>query len=121
MLGDAFFALEKWGPARSAYRTVTADSEGPMAARAQYRIGLSHVRAGEVEDAINELLKVSILYTHREWAAKATLQSADLMAAEGKPGKALKLYEEVVERFPDRDESKAAARKARSIKKEKGL
>ena len=94
-LGDALFALERWERARTAYRTVIRASEGPLAARAQYRVGRCFEKEGNSQRAIDEYLRVTILYAHAEWVAKASHGAALLLEAAGESDKALRLWQEL--------------------------
>lgn len=116
-LGDAFFARRAWDRCRTAYRVVTRVSEGEFAARAQYRIGLSFEKEGAKDKAIDELLKVTILFTHPEWVARATLRGGDLLAATGQQEKARKLYSDVVKNHEGTSQAKEAAEKLSAMQK----
>jgi TolA-binding protein len=105
-LADAYFAKKSWERARTAYRLVIAASEGPLAARAQCRIGASWRAAGRDDRAIDEYLKVPILYAHAAWAAKASAAAADLLEAKGEGKKAARLREDLIRDYPDTDEAK---------------
>lgn len=110
-LADALFEKKLWGRARSAYRLVVAGSEGEFGARAQHRLGLCHAEEGDDEKALDELLKVTILYAHEEWVAKSGVLAAELFLKRGEKDKARKLLQDVVKNQPRREEAKAAARK----------
>lgn len=115
-LGDAFFERRAFGRCRAAYREVTK-TDGELAARAQYRIGRSYEEEGDGDKAIDELLKVSILYGHPTWIAKASLRSADLLAADGQAEKARRLYEEVVKDHGGSAEAQLAQQKLSAMQK----
>ncbi|MAG56855.1 MAG: hypothetical protein CMJ83_11230 [Planctomycetes bacterium] len=116
-LGDAFFARKSWDRARAAYRAVTSTSEGELAARAQYRIGVTHVEEDDQEKAIDELLKVTILYGHAKWIARAGLRSGDLLAAAGQENKARRLYEDVVKNHRGSAEARTATQRIAAMEK----
>lgn len=107
-LGDSLMAQESWGRAVTAYRAVTKASSGPLAARAQFRIGRALMRASENSKAVDELLKVTILYSHDPWVARATLEAAKLLESLGEAEKALRLYRDVVREHGETAEGKAA-------------
>ena len=105
-LGDALRQTDKPSRARVAYRKVIGQSEGPLAARAQYHIAHCWQDEGKADRAIDELLKVAILYAHRDWAAKATYEAAELLAADGQLEKARKLRADLVRDYPNSAEAK---------------
>ncbi|MEZ6194666.1 MAG: tetratricopeptide repeat protein [Planctomycetota bacterium] len=78
----------------------------PLAARAQFRIGECFRAAGDRERAIDEMLKVAILYAHAEWVAKATATAADLLEEGGEKEKAAKLRADLLREHPDSPEAK---------------
>ena len=115
-LGDAFFARRAWDRCRAAYREVTR-SDGEYAARAQYRIGRSYEEAEDPDQAIDELLKVAILYGHQSWIARASLRAGDLLAASGQSEKARRLYSEVVKNHQGTTEARTAQDKLSAMQK----
>ena len=112
-LGDALAAKRNWSRARAAYRKVTEKSDGPLGARAQLRRGECFREEGESDRAIDELLKVTILYGHPEWSAKATWAAARLLEKAGQKEKAKKLDNELLRDYPKSPEAKKVKTRGR--------
>lgn len=119
-LGDAFFAKKQWGRARVAFRNVTTASEGPLAARAQFHIGKSHQLEGQLDDAVDELLKVTILYAHPRWAARATLLAGDILAGKGLTDKARRLYQELKKSYGATPEAELVDERIQKLQRKEG-
>jgi len=71
-----------------------------MRAEAQYWIGESHFGAEEWESAISELLKVGYNYPEfTQWAASADLKAGEAYVRSGKPSKAKRIFERVIDKY----------------------
>lgn len=108
-LGRAYAAKEQWEPARTAFRRAAKAAGGPKSAEAQYRIGLAYREEGDMDRALDEFLRVSILYGHAEWVARATLASARLLDAAGEGSKARRLFDDLVRDHPGTEQAREAA------------
>jgi TolA-binding protein len=107
-LGHAYAAKKQWESARAAFRMVTKSSEGPMAAEAQFGIAQTYAHEGNRDRALDEFLRVSILYGHEDWVARATLASAQLLEEQGEKAKARRLYEDLARDHETKEEGKKA-------------
>lgn len=71
-----------------------------MRAEAQYWIGESHFGAEKWESAISELLKVGYNYPEfTQWAASADLKAGEAYVRSGKPSKAKRIFERVIDKY----------------------
>ncbi len=116
------FALQFSGDldgAVEAYRAVVAGTRQPVAARAQYHIGECRVEQGRHRDAAKELNTCVANFDfdgeYREWVRRSLLAAGMAFQAAGDPAAAATQLRELVERFPDTDESKAAAERLRGL------
>jgi TolA-binding protein len=106
--------LEKDHPAAvKAYRQVVAETDAPVAARAQYHLGESLMDQGMPREAAREFLTVVANFDfegpYREWVRRALLAAGLAYQAAGDPATARKQFEELVKRFPESEEGRAAA------------
>jgi len=71
-----------------------------MRAEAQYWIGESNFGAEKWESAISELLKVGYNYPEfTQWAASADLKAGEAYVRSGKPSKAKRIFERVIDKY----------------------
>ena len=67
---------------------------------AQWMIGETHFHQKSYELAIEEYLKVEILYDYPQWQAASLLQAGKCYEAIGRWQQAIDLYQRLIERFP---------------------
>lgn len=101
--------LSEFEPAIDAYRRVTEQQQGSVAARAQFQIGECLFALHRHEEAATELLKVDILYAYPEWSAAALFEAGRCFAALGRGEDAARQFAAVTKRFPDSPWAKRAA------------
>ncbi len=114
-LGKARMAREEHDRAQAAFQKVTAVSEGELAAEAQYRIGESRRLDGDLEGAAQAFVVLPILYAHEEWVRKGLLAGGECYEQLRQPAKARGLYQELLTRFPDAEESRVAKARLRGL------
>ncbi|MCR9247879.1 MAG: tetratricopeptide repeat protein [bacterium] len=107
-LGRARFLRGEHDRAEQSYERATRLSEGPLGAEAQFRIGEARQAAGNLQGAVDAFVKLPILYAHEEWVRRGLLGAATVYEQMRQPGKAKRLFEELVSKYPDSAEGKAA-------------
>jgi TolA-binding protein len=96
--------------ARGEYRIAASGSRGEPGAEALYRIGSMLRRAGDSRGAIAELDRMPTLFAgYTEWMAKAYLEQGLAFREMGDNGEAVRLFETVIEFYPDRPEAELAS------------
>ena len=108
LLGHYHNTKKQWEPARAAFRRVLQGSEGEKAAEAQFGIGQAFLLEGNGDRAVDEFLRVSILYGHAPWVARATLAVAEIFSNQGDVSKARRLFLELQRDHAETPEGKRA-------------
>jgi TolA-binding protein len=114
------WALENQGrhaDAMTEYAKVTANHQGPTAARAQFQIGECLFAQGKHEDAAREFLKVDILYAYPEWSAAALYEAGRCFEAMNQPEKAREQYQQVREKHAQTQWAGLAAKRLSAVTK----
>jgi tol-pal system protein YbgF len=89
--------------------------ESVQADDAQYWIGESYYSLGEMDRAVEELLKVRDLYPDGDMVAKATLKLAYAFLRKEDTATARRYFETVISEFPDSEEADLARDKLDSL------
>jgi len=84
------------------------DPDSDRADEAQYWIGESYYSLGDMDRAIEELLKVRDLYHEGNAVPKATLKLGYAFLRKGDTATARRYFETVVSEYPNSDEAKLA-------------
>jgi tetratricopeptide (TPR) repeat protein len=108
-LGRARLLRGEHARAEENLRKVTAASDGPLAAEAQFRIGECRRAAGDLPGAAEAFLELPILYGHQEWVRQGLLQAGLVYEQLQQPEKAARVFRELVERHADSPEAATAA------------
>ena len=115
-LGKALQQAEDYEAAEEAFRAVTVLTESELSAEAQFRIGESRMSRGLTSEAADAFVKLSILYSHAEWVQRGFSSGGDCYVQLKQPAKAIKLYDELIDRFPDSSLAKSAQTKLQRIR-----
>lgn len=107
-LGRARFLRGEHDRAEQSFAKTTELSEGPLAAEAQFRIGESRAKAGDLRGAADAFVKLPILYSHEEWVRRGLLQAGIVYQQLRQPDKARRFFEELLSKYPDSAEASAA-------------
>lgn len=114
LLGRCYANNARFDDAREAYRRATRSETGSKsetAAMAQWMIGESYFHQKDYRAAIQEYLRVEILYAYPTWQAAALLQAGKCHELLGETAEALELYARLMKRYPDTQFSEEAARR----------
>ena len=114
--GWALQNLNNFDDALSTYEQVIATSNGEAAARAQFMIGEIQFEQGKHADAIKSFYAVIHGYGYPTWQADATYEAARCFEVRRQVPQALKLYETLVEKYPDSDKVPAAKKRIAALK-----
>lgn len=109
-LGRARQQRQEHAAAEACFVKVTELSDGPLAAEAQFRIGESRERRGDVLGAADAYVKLPILYAHAEWVRRGLLHAGLAYEQLRQPDKAARFFRELVEQHAGSEEAKVAAR-----------
>ncbi len=110
-LGKARLSRKEYAKAEAAFAAVTAQSDGGLAAAAQFLLGQSRRAQGDLAGAADAFVKLPILYTDPVHVPRGLLEAGRCYADLGQPAKAAKFWKELVERFPDSDCAREAKQK----------
>jgi TolA-binding protein len=93
-------------------RKVVRETTAPIAARAQYHIGECRMDEKEYREAAREFLVVAANFdvggTHADWVRRALLSAGIAYEAAGDFASARAQWKDLIERYPDCDEARAA-------------
>ncbi|MCZ6792497.1 MAG: tetratricopeptide repeat protein [Planctomycetota bacterium] len=118
-LGFALQYLDRHGAAEKAFRQVVSATGDVIAARAQYHIGECYMDQGKHRKAAREFLTVVANFdgdgAYRDWYRRALLAAGIAYEAAGDAASAKKQWNELVERFGDSTEGRAAKKRLREV------
>ncbi len=115
--GNALRNLGRLDQAIAAYQATIARSAGEAAARSQLGIGRVQIEQKHYDRAAESFLKVTYGYSFPELQADAAFQAAHCYETLGKKAQALGLYHELIERFPQSEQSPLAKKRLEELKK----
>ena len=117
-LGFALQFLERFEDAIEQFRVIVTGTQLPVAARAQYHIGECFVDSGSPRGAAREFLTVASNFDfdgdgeniekYRVWVRRSLLAAGVSFDAAGQRDAAVAQYKDLVTRYPESDEGKAA-------------
>jgi TolA-binding protein len=120
--GWALQNLGRFDEALVEYRAVADGSRSELAARARLMEGEVLFEKGQHAEAIKAFFKTAYGYgekaappEYHPWQAQATFEAARCFEALGKPAQARKLYAELLERYPDSQQSQPAKKRLDSF------
>jgi TolA-binding protein len=116
--GWALQNLGRWEEAAAEYQKVLAKSTAEPAARAQFMIGEIQFQQKKYADAVTSFYLVLYNYPYPQWQADAAFESGKCFEALHKRSQAIKLYQELVDKFPQSDKVAAAKSRIEALQKE---
>jgi TolA-binding protein len=98
------------------YEAVVDKTSREVAARAQFMIGEVLFEQKNHTEAVKAFFKVMYGYSYPQWQADATYEAARCFEVMKKTDQAIKLYQELVEKFPKSDKVSAAKERLDQLK-----
>lgn len=111
VLGRAYKSQAKFDEARAVFVLVTKDTNGARtetAAKAQFMIAETHLMQQDYKSALENFLKVDILYEFPEWQAPALFQAAACDEKIGDWPQVVRDYDSLITKFPKSEWSEKA-------------
>ncbi len=100
--------------AEKSYQRVIAGTASELAARAQFMIGEIQFGRKDHKEAVRSYFKV-MAYGFPTWQAEATFEAARCFEVLGQSDQAVKLYRELVEKFPESDKVQPANKRIQDL------
>ncbi|MEQ1630910.1 MAG: tetratricopeptide repeat protein [Planctomycetota bacterium] len=100
--------------AESAFVVVTEQSDGPLAAEAQFRIGEGRLAKNDVRGAADAFVKLPILYADATWVRQGLLQAGLCYERLDQVDKAQRFFRELIEKHEPSKEAATAREHVRS-------
>lgn len=93
------------------YRFAASRSQGEAGAEALYRLGTLLRKTGDPAGAMEELSRIPVRFAgYGEWMARGYLEQARSLRDLGRPGEAVRLYEILIESYPQHPTAEEARR-----------
>ncbi len=99
------------------YQKVIAGTGREAAARSQFGIGEIQFQQKKYVEAKKSFFKVAYGYSYPRWQAEATYQSGRCFEALGMKEEAIKQYRELLEKYPQSDQSPQAKQRIEELRK----
>lgn len=97
------------------YEKAIGVTDGEAAARAQFMIGEVQFARKDYKEAIRSYFKVMYGYSFETWQGQATFEAARCFEVLEKTDQAVKLYQELLEKFPDSARAPAAKQRIQQL------
>ncbi len=120
ILCEQGWALQNLGRSDEAlklYEQVIAKTGTETAAKAQFMIGEIQFAAKQHAEAVKSYFKVIYGYSVPRWQSEASYEAARCFEVLGKLTQAVKMYEELIAKFPDAETTPAAKQRLAELKK----
>lgn len=99
------------------YQQVIAKTGSETAAKAQFMIGEIQFEQKQHAEAVKSYFKVVYGYSVARWQAEAAYEAGRCFEVLGKPTQAVKMYEELIAKFPRAETAAAAKDRLAELKK----
>ncbi len=99
------------------YEKVIAKTGREAAARAQLGIGEIQFQQKNYAEAKKSFFKTAYGYSYPRWQAEATYQSGRCFEALGKKEEAIKQYRELIEKYPQSDQTPLGKQRIEDLQK----
>lgn len=122
-LGWAQQNLGRLADAQAAYERAIAATDkvgragSEVAARAQFMIGEIQFQNKDHAEAVKSFFKVAYGYAYPKWQAQATYEAARCFEVLNKKNQAIKLYQELVDKYPQSDKVSLARERLAALAK----
>lgn len=120
LIGRSFAARAMFSNARTAYQRVVDSPVArgtEMAAMSQWMIGETFFHQKKLDEAVDAYHRAYSLYGFPNWRAAALLQAGKCHEAKGKPGEAVRLYQQILNDFPQTPFANKAKRQLETLRK----
>jgi TolA-binding protein len=107
--------LGKHKEAIALYEQVIAKTGGEVAARAQFMIGEIQFADKIHAEAVKSFFKVVYGYSYPHWQAEAAYEAARCFEVLDKKTQAVKMYQELLEKFPTSDKTTLARQRLEDL------
>jgi TolA-binding protein len=115
-IGWAMQKEKQYDAAVNVYLEVTKRTAAEVAARAQLQAGLCRLEQKNFAEAAKLLMIVPLAYDYPEMSAQATCEAAGAQAELKQRGEAVRLWEQVVGRYPTSPWAKTARQRLAEVK-----
>ena len=116
--GWALQNLGRSDEAQGEYQQVLAKSNAEPAARAQFMIGEIQFQQKKYAEAVKSFYTVLSNYPYPQWQADAAYEAAKCFEVLHKRSQAVKLYQELIDKFPQSDKVSAAKSRIETLQRE---
>lgn len=113
--GRAHQKLENFDQAVKLYEKVIEIGGGETAAQAQFMIGEIQFTRKDYSEAVKSYFKVMYGYSYETWQADATFEAARCFEVLKKTDQAVKLYRELIEKFPTSPRAPVAEKRIQEL------
>jgi TolA-binding protein len=107
--------LDEFDKAIDLYRRVIDQTDREVAARAQFMIGEIQFDRKEHSEAVKSFFKVLYGYGFPEWQSAAAFEAGRCFEVLEKKTQAVKIYGELIEKFPDSDKAPLARKRIEEL------
>jgi len=114
--GRALHKLDRPDEALEVFAAVVDKTNDESAAASQFMIGEIEFEKGQHQDAVKSFYKLMYNYAYPKWQADATYEAARCFEVLKKVPQAVKLYEELVEKYPKSDRVPLAEERLKALK-----
>jgi TolA-binding protein len=116
--GWALQNMDRIDEAQGEYQQVLAKSNAEPAARAMFMIGEIQFQKKQYDKAVQSFYQVLYGYAYPQWQADAAFEAGKCFEALHKRSQAIKLYQELIEKFPQSDKVARAKSRIDALQKE---
>lgn len=109
--------LDQTSEALALYEQVIAKTDAEAAARAQFMIGELQFAAKDHAEAVKSFFKVLYGYSYPKWQADAAYEAARCFEVLAKKTQAIKIYQELLDKFPGSDKVPLAKERLAELNK----
>jgi TolA-binding protein len=109
--------LGRLDEAMKCYEATVAKTDREVAARAQFMIGEIQFQRKDHADAVKSFFKVLYGYGYPKWQSEAAYEAARCFEVLAKKTQAIKVYQELIDKFPESDKATLARQRLAELQK----